>query len=182
MPLLLSRDELKPLLDLGKAIELIENAHRQQANGQVVPHAPYHIPLDGRRGLRVVSGAVLGSRRVGVRLGPNSGLGGGDMMYALLFDTQTGELLSFMGFPFGTLRTAAVVAIAAKHMAREDSKRLGLFGVGRNAFGILKGLLTVRPIAEIVVSSRDPERRRKFCDEAAELLGKIGRASCRERV
>ena len=63
MPLLLSRDELKPLLDLNKAIELIENVHRQQANGQVVPHAPYHIPVGGRSGLRVVSGAVLGSRR-----------------------------------------------------------------------------------------------------------------------
>jgi|GEM_PF-6386469 len=40
MTLLLSRDELKPLLDLTKAIELIEHAHRQQANGLVVPHAP----------------------------------------------------------------------------------------------------------------------------------------------
>jgi len=118
-----------------------------------------------------VSGAVLGSRRVGVRLGPNSGLGGGGKMYALLFDSESGELLSFMGFPFGTLRTAAVVAIAAKHMAREDSQRLGLFGVGRNAFGILTALLSVRGIKEIFVSSRDPERRRKFCDEAAQLLG-----------
>jgi ornithine cyclodeaminase/alanine dehydrogenase-like protein (mu-crystallin family) len=125
------------LLDLDKAIELIEEAHRQQVNGQIVPHAPYHIPVGANKGLRVVSGASLASRRVGVRLGPNSGLGGGDKMYALLFDADTGELLSFMGFPFGTLRTAAVVAIAAKHMAREDSKRLGLFGVGRNAFGIL---------------------------------------------
>ena len=171
MLLLLSRDELKPLLDLNKAIELIENVHRQQANGQVVPHAPYHIPVGGRSGLRVVSGGVLGSRRVGVRLGPNSGLGGGDKMYALLFDADSGELLSFMGFPFGTLRTAAVVAIAAKHMAREDARKLGLFGVGRNAFGILKALLTVRPIKEILVSSRDPQRRKKFCDEGAELLG-----------
>jgi ornithine cyclodeaminase/alanine dehydrogenase-like protein (mu-crystallin family) len=171
MPLLLSRDELKPLLDLNKAIELIENVHWQQANGQVVPHAPYHIPVGGRSGLRVVSGAVLGSRRVGVRLGPNSGLGGGDKMYALLFDADSGELLSFMGFPFGTLRTAAVVAIAAKHMARVDARKLGLFGVGRNAFGILKALLTVRPIEEIFVSSRDPQRRKKFCDEGAELLG-----------
>jgi len=171
MPLLLSRDELKPLLDLTKAIELIEDVHKQQAGGQVVPHAPYHIPVGGRSGLRVVSGAVLGTRRVGVRLGPNSGLGGGDKMYALLFDADTGELLSFMGFPFGTLRTAAVVAIAAKHMAREDSQKLGLFGVGRNAFGILKGLLAVRPIKEIVVSSRDPQRRKKFCEEGAEVLG-----------
>lgn len=170
MPLLLSRDDLKPLLNLAKAIELIEGAHKQQANGEVVPHAPYHIPVGGNGGLRVVSGALLGSRRVGVRLGPNSGLGGGGKMYALLFDADTGELLSFMGFPFGTMRTAAVVAIAAKHMAREDSQRLGLFGVGRNALGILKALLSVRGIKEIVISSRDPQRRQKFCDEAAELL------------
>ncbi len=72
MPLLLSRDELKPLLDLDKAIELIEEAHKQQASGQIVPHAPYHIQVGGRTGLRVVSGALLGSRRVGVRLGPNT--------------------------------------------------------------------------------------------------------------
>src|SRR5438067_1682243 len=86
-------------------------------------------------------------------------------IYALLFDADTGELLSFMGFPFGTVRTAAVVAIAAKHLARQDSQRLGLFGVGRNAFGILQGMLSVRPIKEIVVSSRDPQRRKKFCEE-----------------
>jgi alanine dehydrogenase len=171
MPLVLSRDELRPLLDLNTAIRLIEDAHRQQANGQIVPHAPYHIPLGGQSGLRVVSGAALGSRRVGVRLGPNSGLGGGDKMYALLFDADSGELLAFMGFPFGTLRTAAVVALAAKHLAREDSHRLGLFGVGRNAFGILQGLISVRPIKEIFVSSRDPERRRKFCAEGEKLLG-----------
>jgi len=171
MPLLLSRDELTPLLDLPKAIELIEEAHRQQAKGQIVPHAPYHIPVGEHSGLRVVSGALLEPRRVGVRLGPNSGLGGGNKMYALLFDADSGELLSFMGFPFGTLRTAAVVAIAAQHMAREDSQRLGLFGVGRNAFGILKGLISVRPIKEIFVSSRDPERRNKFCAEGEKLLG-----------
>jgi alanine dehydrogenase len=171
MPLLLSREELRPLIDLDKAIELIEEAHRQQVQGQIVPHAPYHIPVGAHAGLRVVSGASLASRRVGVRLGPNSSMGGGDKMYALLFDVDSGVLLSFMGFPFGTLRTAAVVAIAAKHMARQDSHRLGLFGVGRNAFGILKGLLAVRPIEEIFVSSRDPQRRKNFCEEAAALLG-----------
>jgi alanine dehydrogenase len=171
MPVLLNRDELRPLLNLEKAIELIEDAHRQQARGEIVPHAPYHIPVGGNGALRVVSGATLASSRVGVRLGPSSGLGGGDKMYALLFATDTGELLSFMGFPFGTLRTAAVVAIAAKHMAREDSQRVGLFGVGRNALGILKGLASVRPIREIVVSSRDPERRKRFCEEGERSLG-----------
>src|SRR5437867_4835121 len=132
MPLLLSRDELRPLLDLNKAIELIEDAHKQQASGQIVPHAPYHIQVGGRTGLRVVSGALLGSRKVGVRLGPNYGLGG-DRMQALLFDAETGALLSIMGYAFGTLRTAATIALAARYMARENAKRVGLFGVGKNA-------------------------------------------------
>jgi len=170
MPLLLSRDELKPLLDLNKAIELIEDAHRQQVAEQLVPRAPYNIIVGPNKTLRIVSGAVLKQKRVGVRMGPNSGLGGGDKMYATLFDAESGELLSFMGFPFGTLRTAAVVAIAAKHMARDDSRKLGLFGVGRNAFGILKALQSVRPINEIYVSSRDPERRKKFCEQGEKLL------------
>ena len=56
---------------------------KQQANGEVVPHAPYHIPVGGHQALRVVSGALRGSRRVGVRLGPNSGPAGGNRMYAL---------------------------------------------------------------------------------------------------
>lgn len=177
MPLLLSREELKPLLALDKAIELIEEAHRQQAQGQIVPHAPYHIRIGSHSGLRVVSGALLKERRVGVRLGPNSGLGGGDKMYALLFDADSGELLSFMGFPFGTVRTAAVVALAAKHLAREDSRRLGLFGVGRNAFGILKGLISVRPIKEIFVSSRDPERRKNFVRKVKNCSASVSAAS-----
>ncbi|MBM4262296.1 MAG: ornithine cyclodeaminase family protein [Deltaproteobacteria bacterium] len=171
MPLLLSRDELSPLLDLAKAIELIEDAHRQQAAGQLVPRAPYNLTVGPSKTLRIVSGGVLKQRRVGVRMGPNSGLGGGDKMYCNLFDADSGELLAFMGFPFGTLRTAAVVALAAKHMAREDSKKLGLFGVGRNAFGIIKALQSVRPISEIYVSSRDPERRKKFCEEGEKRLG-----------
>lgn len=171
MTLILSRDEIQSLLSLSKAIELTEDAFRQQASGQVVTHTPYHIPVGGRGALRVVSGALLGSKRVGVRLGASSGLGGGGRMYAALFDTESGELLSFMGFPFGTLRTAAHVGLAAKYMAREDAQRLGLFGVGRNALGILKALASVRPIKEISVSSRDPERRKKFCAEAAQELG-----------
>jgi ornithine cyclodeaminase/alanine dehydrogenase-like protein (mu-crystallin family) len=170
MPLLLSREEIAPLLTLSKAIELTEDSFKQQASGEAVPHAPYHIPVGGHSALRVVSGALLGSRRVGVRLGPNSGLGGGEKMYALLFDTETGELLAFMGFPFGTVRTAAVVAVAAKHMAREDAQRVGLFGVGRNALGILKALATVRTLKEVFVSSRDEQRRRKFCAEAEQRL------------
>ena len=169
MPLLLTREEVRPLLDLAKAVELTEGAFHEQAQGQVVPHAPYHIPVRTGGVLRVVSGALLGSRRVGVRLGPAQGLGG-DRMYAILFDTETGELLSIMGYPFGTLRTAANVALAAKYMARGDARVVGLFGAGRNALGLLEGVALVRKPAKVLVFSRDEERRRSFCANAREQL------------
>jgi alanine dehydrogenase len=91
-------------------------------------------------------------------------------MYALLFESESGELLSFMGYPFGTLRTAATIGLAARHMAREDANTVGLFGVGRNAIGLVKGLAAVRKISQVVVSSRDEERRKSFCENAAKEL------------
>ncbi|HWP60616.1 MAG TPA: ornithine cyclodeaminase family protein [Candidatus Acidoferrales bacterium] len=169
MPLLLTREEVRPLLDLAKAVELTEAAFHEQANGDVVPHAPYHIPFKTGGVLRVVSGALLGSRRAGVRLGPAQGLGG-DRMYALLFDSVTGDLLSVMSYPFGTLRTAAHVALAARHMARADAQTVGLLGSGRNAFGLLEGILLMRKITRVTVFSRDPERRKAFCARATEKL------------
>ncbi len=170
MALLLTRQEIEPLLDLPKAIEITEAAFREQAEGQVTAHAPYHINVGGGQALRVVSGALVRSRRVGVRVGPNASLGGGERMYALLFDAESGNLLSIMGYPFGTLRTAATIALAARYMARNDATKVGLFGVGRNALGLLKGIAAVRKISRVVVSSRDPERRKNFCERAAKEL------------
>ncbi|MGH7769483.1 MAG: ornithine cyclodeaminase family protein [Candidatus Binatia bacterium] len=170
MALLLTRDEVRPLLDLAKGIELTEAAFREQAEGKVSAHAPYHICTTGNRGLRVVSGALVKSGRVGVRLGPNVQLSGGDRMYALIFDIESGELLSFMGYPFGTLRTAATIGLAARHLARADARTVGLFGVGRNALGLLKGIAAVRKITKVVVSSRDAERRKSFCERAEKEL------------
>ena len=48
--------------------------------------------------------------------------------------------------------------------------------------GFFKGLLTVRPIKEIVVSSRDPQRRKKFCEEGEQLLGIAVRGVDRSRT
>ncbi len=170
MALLLTRGETRPLLDLTRAIELTEAAFREQAEGKVTAHAPYHIHVGGQQALRVVSGALVKSQRMGIRLGPNAQISGGDSMYALLFDAPSGELLSFMAYPFGTLRTAATIALAARYMARENARTVGLFGVGRNALGLLKGIAAVRKISKVVVSSRDAERRKSFCDMAAKEL------------
>lgn len=169
MPLLLKREEVDGLIDLSKAIELTEAAYRQQAEGKATAHAPYHIHVGGEGAVRVLSGALLGTRRALVRLGPSYGLGG-DQMHALLIDTETGKLLSLMSYPFGTLRTAATVAVAARYLLREDAQEAGLFGIGRNALGILEGIQFVRPMKRIAVYGRDVARTKSFCERAALVL------------
>lgn len=76
MPLILNREEAEPLLDLLKAIELTEEAYRQQAEGRATARAPYHIHVGGDGAIRVLSGALLDTGAAIVRLGPSYGLGG----------------------------------------------------------------------------------------------------------
>ena len=97
MPLLLSRDELRALLDLDKAIRIDRGGAQATVNGQIVPHAPYHIPVGANKGLRVVSGR-RSTRAGGGAARSQQRLGGGDKMYALAVRRCHGRVLSFMAF------------------------------------------------------------------------------------
>jgi alanine dehydrogenase len=166
MTLLVTEAEAESLLDLDKAIALTEDVFAEYGRGQVEVHSPFHLAVPGGA-FRFVSGALKESGRVGVRCGPTFVPAGN---VAVLYD-KGGELLSVMGYPFATVRTAATVAVSLKHMARADARRLGLVGTGNNALGLLKGAKAVRPIADIVVYSRDADRRRRFCDDAERAVG-----------
>src|SRR5271170_7009352 len=144
---MLTASEVGPLLDLKKAIALTEDVFAELGRGQVDIHSPYHLFVQ-EGALRVVSGALRESGYMGLRSGPTKGPP--EAHVALLY-ANTGPLLSVMGYPFGTLRTAATVAVSLKHMARPNARRLGMIGTGANAVGLLKGATTVRDVAEIFV-------------------------------
>ncbi|MGH7088486.1 MAG: ornithine cyclodeaminase family protein, partial [Stellaceae bacterium] len=167
MALLLTHDDVKPLLDLERAIAVTEQVFHEYGRGEVDVHAPYHL-LVREGALRVVSGALKESRRMGLRCGPTHGPPEGHV--ALLYASD-GTLRAIMGYSFGTIRTAATVAASLKHMARPDAKRVGLIGTGANALGLLHGARAVRPVSQIFVYSRDGERRRRFAEEAARAVG-----------
>ena len=167
MTLLLTAAEVRPLLDLAKAISLTEDVFAEFGRGKVDVHAPFHLWVEGGA-LRVVAGALQESKQMGVRVGPTQGPA--DAHVAVLY-SSTGPLEAIMGYPFSTFRTAATVAVSIKHMARANARRVGLIGTGMNALGQLKAARLVRDIAEIVVYSRDADKRRRFCEEAAREVG-----------
>ncbi|HEX6512225.1 MAG TPA: ornithine cyclodeaminase family protein [Chloroflexota bacterium] len=170
----MSAEEVGPLLDLEGAIEVTAQALREQAADGVAALAASMLPT--RKGmLRIVTGALLDSRRMGVRFGPAIGYtdrSGVEKMLAALYDSESGELLSVMGYPFGTLRTGAAVGLAARVLAREDARVAGMLGTGRNALGLLRAVCHVRPIEHVRAYSRDPAHREGFAKRAEAELGR----------
>jgi len=174
MALLLTRRDVEGLLDLSSAIEVTLEAFKEQSAGAVSALSPRML-LTPNGALRIVSGALLDSQRMGVRAGPAMGysdMSGGERMVALLYETEGGELLSVMSFPFGTLRTGATVGLATRFLARHDAHVVGMIGTGRNALSLLTAVCQLRPIEQVRVFSRNPERRTEFARRAQAALGK----------
>lgn len=76
----------------------------------------------------------------------------------LVFDEVTGEHKAILdGATLTAMRTAAVSALAAKHLAAADAKTLLVVGSGRVANELPFAFRAVRPIEEVLVWSRTPE-------------------------
>jgi ornithine cyclodeaminase len=84
----------------------------------------------------------------------------------MLFDGDTGELLSLMNASSITaVRTAAVSAVATRLLAREDASQLAIIGAGVEARTHLAALSLVRAITRTRVTSRTRESADKFVEE-----------------
>ncbi len=90
-----------------------------------------------------------------------------------LFDPKTGVPIAIIDASDITdMRTGAVTAIGAKHLARKDSKVLGHIGARGTSFWNVKLLDSIFDFDEIRVHSRRPESRNAFGAELEKALGK----------
>lgn len=185
MTLLLKASEVTPLIDMKKAIAITEDALAEQSRGKVAVHPPYHLPVP-EGALRVVSGVLLDTGRMGIRFGPALGLTppSGQRNHVAALYGLDGALIALVAYPFNTLRTGATVGAAVRLLAPEGRAKLGLIGTGRNAIALLEGILAVREIDEIRVFSRDAARRAKFAADAAKAIGRdlIVKDTCEQAV
>lgn len=159
MTLLLRQSEIEPLLDMRQAIAVIRRAYEADGAGLTAQIAPVSLPV-GKNHLRLAVGGVLDIKRVAIRGGIASGGPGSTVM--TLMDSETGELLSVMGYPFGHFRAGATCAVAADLMAPRSVTKIAIIGTGRNAPGLLEAVCCVRQPASISVFSRHEDHRRAF--------------------
>lgn len=89
----------------------------------------------------------------------------------LLSSSETGEHLALLGASYLTrLRTGALSALAADHLARKDASRLAMIGCGGMALHQVLGLHAVRPLKEVRLYSRSPEEMAAFAERLQSYL------------
>src|SRR5256884_1947680 len=89
----------------------------------------------------------------------------------VLMHHATGKPLALLEASYLTaLRTGATSALAARHLARPDSRRVACFGTSVQARQQLRCLAAVFTLERVVVLGRDAERARRFAQAMAEEL------------
>ncbi len=83
-------------------------------------------------------------------------------VYVLLDGQSLAPVATLDGAELTALRTPAVSAVALGRLAREDARRLVVFGTGPQAWGHVEAVRALRPIAHVAVVGRDRARRDAF--------------------
>lgn len=183
--LLLHNHEIRGLMDIAEYIDAVEAGYRQYGNGNgaAFPRKNLwikgegsdayggHLPTGSKASFKFKAGLLPGLSGAGVNA-YTAGLPGGLETYMFLFDTDSGALAAIMEVMYlSWLKTAAVSALATRHLAPPGSSVLALFGSGRHARSQLYGLTEVAAIQRVQVYSRNPEKQRAFCARMSAELG-----------
>jgi alanine dehydrogenase len=172
MPVLLSEQDVRIVLSMRDLIDAMESALARFSSREVTQPLRSVIEVGLQKAFVGVmpafisDPAALGTKVVSV-FGSNAAVGlPTHLATIVLLDPMTGELLAIMDGRFITeARTAAVSAVATKHLARTDASRLAIVGSGVQARSHLDAIAMVRPLRDVRVWSPTHDHRTAFARE-----------------
>lgn len=170
--ILLSRSDIAALMRPADYIAAAEEGFRAAKQGRAASPPPLHLECTG--GGFHAKAASLTTTRDYAALKLNGNFPGNPAQglptiqgAILLSDAADGTLLAVMDSGEVTLqRTAAATALAARFLARADSRVVAIIGCGDQARAQLAALLAVLPLSRCLVFDRDADHARRFADLA----------------
>ncbi|HEY7163828.1 MAG TPA: ornithine cyclodeaminase family protein [Candidatus Binatia bacterium] len=181
--LYLSNQDVKNVLDLGRAIEITEQALRDHSEGRVIWSTPEDLAIKPDTGWQSwVTGCALATEPVaGFRIRSIKAAGGsrdvsrpprGPRRILIVTDREGGEILSIMDEDWcHAVRTAAAATVACKLLARKGSATMAMLGAGDTARAAVPVMARAFDLREIRVTSRTPESRRNYAKEVSQEYG-----------
>ena len=179
----LSNEDVKKVLDLGRAIEITEQALRDHSEGRVIWSTPEDLAIKPEQGWQSwVTGCALVSEPVaGFRIRSIKAAGGsrdasrpprGPRRILILSDREGGEIRAIMDEDWcHAVRTAAAATVAMRVLARKDSSVMAMLGAGDTARAAVPVMSKAFNLKEIRVTSRSPESRQNYAKEVGKEYG-----------
>jgi alanine dehydrogenase len=167
---ILNSREIEQILSMPDVIQLVEKAFGESGRKQVqMPPKSYLYFSRFNGDLRIMPAYLEELNKVGVKMvnaHPDnpSKFGLPTVMGSImLFDPETGVPVSLMDGTYITaMRTAAASAVAAKYLARKDSKVLAVIGAGYQSFRQVEALREVLKLKSVRIFDIDSEKTEKL--------------------
>jgi alanine dehydrogenase len=176
MVLVLDENDVALVIDIGSTIDRMEFAFRELGQGKVVMPKRATMSLPNSFGtIRLMPAALLGSKVSGLKVLAGSAghrQTGRNYFLILLHDYDDGSLQCIMSANRLTqLRTGALSAVAAKHLARKNSKTIGLVGAGIQGKGQLEAICSIVKFEHGTIFDLFTEKASELADFASKNLG-----------
>jgi len=176
--LVLSREEVRELLDLDALIDALADAMADLSAGRasvpdriaaLVPERdallaamPGYVPSLGALVSKLVS---LFPRNAGSAIPTHQAV-------IAVFDPQTGSPVALLdGTEITAVRTGACSALSVRLLARENASVLAVIGTGVQARSHARAVVRVRPIAQVLIAGRDWRKADALATDLAQDLG-----------
>ena len=168
--LIIDKHQLGTSLTFQKLIPKLRSAFQADITMPVRHHHNYANPTVGIESTLLLMPAWQAGKYLGVKLvtvSPRNSqinLPSIQGIY-ILFDAITGQALAHLDAPTLTnLRTAAASALASDYLSRPDSRALLMIGTGSLAPYLIRAHAAVRPLEEVYVWGRNPDKAKALVD------------------
>jgi alanine dehydrogenase len=165
----ISEEEVLRDLTMPVAIELVERAFRQLAEGTAVNHPRRRVSLPTGSILHYMAGG--NPDYFGIKVYSSNPKTGAHFQFLLYKAADGLPIATIEANHLGQIRTGAASAVGTKYLAREDAAVLGVIGSGFQAETQVWAISQVRNLREVHVWSRNPEKREQFAKRCTDRFG-----------
>jgi ornithine cyclodeaminase/alanine dehydrogenase-like protein (mu-crystallin family) len=170
MALYLTESDVRDILTMPMALELVETSFQRLASGVATNHSRQRLQLPGKTILNYMAAADAESGYLGLKI--YSIARGGARFIVPLFNAESGDLVALIEADYlGQMRTGAASGVATRVMAREDAHTAAIIGTGSQARTQLQAIASVRRLDRVSAYSRDPQKRERFAQEMSARIG-----------
>jgi alanine dehydrogenase len=170
MALYLTEADVRQILTMPMAIEMVETSFRRLAAGSATNHSRQRLNVPGKAILNYMAAADSEGGYLGLKI--YSIAKGAARFIIPLISAESGDMAALIEADYlGQIRTGAASGVATKFMAREDARIAGIIGTGSQARTQLEAIACVRKLERVRAYSRDPQRREHFAREMSARIG-----------